>query len=510
MNEGVATSEESAIAVRHSGDLRGQLKTGDAVAARDVIISISARSARTHAGQALAVHLANLLGRLAGVVSSVGVEVDDIPLLEGVDPRAQRGEQLREAVERAAGIAIPAMRNSRMSVPKPLVIRVGIGVPADVYVAASSWIAFVGREEGPECRDGRRHGAAPHAAAALAAGEVFRILRANGGRSAGPAHFVFDVWNWWQIDAQQESAMDAHDADIRMPPICLVGVGAVGCAFLLTMWYLPIQAMITAIDKDDVSITNLNRYVLFGLLDRGKKKVSVAEAILSGHGITIAPVEAWWSEYLRSRADDRIPLLVSAVDTNVIRHQLQDALPRLILGGSTHGLRAEVARYDIAEESSRCLKCFNEPETTEEDAVLQRRLLGMSEDELRQEAEDRGVEAERLLAYVADLRAGGTGCAFVAGPELEKLRRRDGEGGFAVSFVSSMCGTLLAVQAIREAIAAPLLADNADRGVFQFWKPAANSNATFRSPRDLGCWCGNPMVRQTFRARWPLGGVVRD
>lgn len=52
-------------------------------------------------------------------------------------------------------------------------------------------------------------------------------------------------------------------------------------------------------------------------------------------------------------------VLVSAVDTNAARHQLQDALPYIVLGASTHELRAEVDRYDMDDPLSRCLKCDN-------------------------------------------------------------------------------------------------------------------------------------------------------
>jgi hypothetical protein len=276
---------------------------------------------------------------------------------------------------------------------------------------------------------------------------------------------------------------------------------------LLTLWSSGVAVpKADIVDGDPVSTTNLNRYVLFSLTDRGSLKVERAAELLVRGGdrpFNLVPRPVWWSEHQRALNGTPIPLLVSAVDTNVIRHQLQDALPGVLLGGSTHGLRAEVNRYDLSDGRSRCLKCFNPREMKEEDALLQRRLLGLDGPALLREAEDRGIVPDRLHAYLNDLRRGGTGCAYLAGPELDKLRRHDGEGGFAVSFVSGLAGTLLATQLIREAVGAPLLRPPATRAILQLWNPAAESNGVYPAPREAECWCARDEVRKAHRVRWP-------
>jgi hypothetical protein len=507
---------QAALASRHADTLDGRFRELDTVEAPHVTIGISEASAETLAGQHLAVHLGNLIGRLEGVVSSISVAGGiDVRLLPHVDPRAPAGgETLAAAVRRAAALAAEHRIDAPTAKACPTItIQVGSGEPheADVFVAAGAWTGSVGRRPGPECGGGHVPAVGAHLAAALGAGEVFRMIRGKGARTAGTGSLMFSAWSWRRVVSlaagDAEAALEGARWDgLAIPAFTLVGVGAVGTAMLLTLWSSGVVVpRAEVVDGDPVSTTNLNRYVLFSIADRGLLKVERAAELLARVGdrpFHIVQWPVWWSDHQRALPETPIPLLVSAVDTNVIRHQLQDTLPDVLLGGSTHGLRAEVNRYDLSDDGSRCLKCFNPREMKEEDALLQRRLLGLNGEALLREAEDRGIELDRLQAYIEDLRRGGTGCAYLAGPELDKLRREDGEGGFAVSFVSGLAGTLLAAQLIREALGVPLLRPPATRAILQLWNPAAESNGVYPAPREAECWCARGDVRAAHRARW--------
>ncbi len=58
--------------------------------------------------------------------------------------------------------------------------------------------------------------------------------------------------------------------------VCIVGLGGLGSFVSLELAYLGINNLIL-IDKDIVDISNLNRQVLYGIKDIGKKKVYVAK-----------------------------------------------------------------------------------------------------------------------------------------------------------------------------------------------------------------------------------------
>lgn len=542
-DEAVDAALVAALRSRHADTLRGALAPLEAVVAAEVELSVSREDAMTLAGQHLALHAVNLLARLEGVVATITVTLDpaadasnDVPLLPGVDPRLPNGApNFTAALEAVAALPAPhrvrrpdagagGAGHARPAGEVVRRVRLRIGRPDDrpatavaaVHAAADDWVAYVGRLPGPACDPSATLPFGAHAAAALAVAEVFRLLRASGPLSAGPDRMTWSVWSCTQLVPEASDGPSgvtlARDLPNGLPPFTLVGVGAVGSAFLLTLWASGVAVRESdAVDGDAVSRTNLNRYPLFGVSDVGQPKASGAATLLRRDGrgdrapFALRGVDAWWADY-RRRSPAPIPLLISAVDTNAARHQLQDSLPRVILGASTHELRAEVDRYAPADPASRCLKCHNPVAVGETDAVLRARLLTLTPGELQQEAEDRGVEADVLQRYVDDLRAGGTGCAILAGPALEKLRRMPGEGAFAVSFVSALAGTMLAAQLFREASSAgPLLRGEQARAHLQLWRPAAAVNGLRATTPDPSCWCAQPAVRSAHAAIWPDG-----
>jgi len=524
LHEPALAGDDTALRARHADTLGGALMPLETIAAVHVELSISAASAVAVAGQHLALHAANLLGRLEGVVGTMSVSVEqdmEVALHAGVDPRHPRGgASLIQAVKLAATLASPQRVRSpheRDGPRRSVRVRIGAGGDADCWVAApGAWLAFVGREPGPECTPDATLPLGAHAAAALAAGEVFRLARAKNELADGPRSLHLSTWSWVTSDHLLSDGpgrdsilawLNARSPDGSLPPFTLVGVGAVGCAFMLTLWAtdLPLPQAVL-IDGDRISLTNLNRYVLFGRGDLGQWKARRAAALLrraAPSSFRAQPIDRRWAEHRRVE-NAPVALLISAVDNNLVRHQLQDALPRLILGASTNGLRAQVDRYDLSDTRSRCLKCHNPPEPLETDSAMQARLLAMDDAVLRAEAADRGVASETLLRYVAEVRAGGTGCATVTGADLDKLRHADGEGAFGVSFASSLSGTLLCAQFVRELSAeGPVLTPDRSRGHFQVWRPSAAVNGPRAVGAQAGCWCREPQVRAAYREMWP-------
>ena len=520
------TRSDPVLANRHADELRGKLASLDDTRPAHIHIVVANDAAATRCGQLLALHVANLLGRLERVIISIRVTIEgnERTLLPDVDPRCRSGGiPLDEAILQNACLA-NVSRRAPVDSPVDLVLGVGrTETSCDLYGAASDWAAYIGRV-GVACSLSASAAIGPFLAAAFLSADVFRRLRAKAPELSQTVPFVFDAWSWSvrpvsddmsSADIGRQFALIDHTAiktwGLRLRDFTLVGVGAVGCATLLALWASGVSLRATIVDGDRVAHTNLNRYALFSLNDRGQLKANRAATLLgrppspqsadSTPGeFHLEPFDGWWSDYQRSRGARLDTLLVSCVDTNTARHQLQDALPRVILGASTHGLRIEIARYDLSKYESRCLKCHNTPEGSESDLLLQRRLLAMHGEELIQEATARNVSPQQLSEYVADLRAGGNGCAILGGEALERLRRKEGEGSFAVSFVSSLGGTLLAAQIVRESIDTPLLEAPRDRSILQLWRPHVASNTLYPTARDRLCWCSG--VREVYRETW--------
>lgn len=85
----------------------------------------------------------------------------------------------------------------------------------------------------------------------------------------------------------------ADKGPTELPPISLdhtlAGVGAVGSAWIHTLWACPDLTGTVALydpDPDGIDLTNLNRYVLFGQPSVGRRKVKEAERVAASCGIT--------------------------------------------------------------------------------------------------------------------------------------------------------------------------------------------------------------------------------
>lgn len=578
----VVVDQAESVANRHAGTLSGRLQHLAETHVRDVHLHIDAATAQSRTGQHLLLHLINLLMRMDGVIGGVHVRwvggdgAANAPLHAMIDPRQpEGGGSLREAVWRLRALLATGESDSfkepqgihvetsahnaygKRGPAEPLHVILGAiassasrgasaQLPADTLcVAAGAWTAYLGDEphacisDDEILRSGRaRHeraradgrgtarvsvpGVGAYVAAAFAAGELFLRCRDTRMRASLSRRY-FSAWTWSPVQglaAGDRIAWAGGAGDATLLPFLLAGVGAVGCAFLQSVWassYASGSGIL--VDGDLVARSNLNRYVLFGSNDLRQSKVLRASELLGAcnpGGLHLTPLHAWWSDAQHLMGAHPVPLVISAVDTNAARHALQDALPGTILGGSTLGLRVEVSRYALLETSARCLRCFNTSERSESDATLQRRLLHLSPAELAIEAQSRRVPADALAAFVADLRAGGGGCAILDGATLQRLRHADGETAFAVSFVSSLAGTLLATQLLREGSrAGPLLAGDRGRAIFQLWHAEAASNTVHTSAADPSCVCQQVSYRHAHRRLWnhldaPRRGAVRD
>lgn len=185
----------------------------------------------------------------------------------------------------------------------------------------------------------------------------------------------------------------------------------------------------------------------------------------------------------------RVPdLLISAVDTNRSRQQLQQGFwTGRLLAASTKDLRAEVLRCGPPGEG-RCLCCFNPPEVDLPDDVRREQLRTLAPEELEAFAREIGHPVALVRRWAEE-----GGCSTVGDAALARTRADDEPATmFAVGFVSVMAGALLAVETIKEHIGRPTpLDDGRQNAKFQFEHPAAERNgratAVQRDPNCSAC-----------------------
>jgi len=245
---------------------------------------------------------------------------------------------------------------------------------------------------------------------------------------------------------------------LQLPPLYLIGAGAVGQAFAATLVASgELQGYVTVIDGDRVEGTNLNRYLLAIQGDEKSWKSDLLAKYLRIGGFEVYSYCSNWPNYaydsarpkqrkdlLALEAEYRYGLILSCVDTNRARHAIQRFWPQYLMGASTLGLGLSVAAYDM-RSFYECLMCSNpvEPAFPSIEAVASE-LRELSPQLRRTWAEKRGADLQILEDYLSNPR-----CGHLGENEIAKFSNEGSGVDWSVGFVSAAAGILLAAQLVK-------------------------------------------------------------
>ncbi len=195
----------------------------------------------------------------------------------------------------------------------------------------------------------------------------------------------------------------------------LVGVGAVGSAFVYALAHLPgCVGVLHLIDNDAVDDPNLERYILMRKRDVTRNKTDVAEDALRRGGPRGASHPVSMPAFQAEHGYNQ-DLLISPVDSELGRRKLAAGLPRAVLNAATGGTNATVSRHGFADGKA-CLYCLYLPQIDE--VTTEKRLAtdmqvpleevealiaaneGVSEDFVRRVEKNLGFDAGKFQGWV--------------------------------------------------------------------------------------------------------------
>lgn len=221
------------------------------------------------------------------------------------------------------------------------------------------------------------------AAGAMGIGEVFRTVFADflpkGRRGPEPGGF-----NLITLDAHsQVPAAPSHAIDIGA--VHLVGAGAIGQSCVATLKAMSLRGRIVAIDPEDISLSNLQRYVLTDDSSPGLSKTAMVADALDGTALSVQQVTAAWQSEPELVSSAERALV--AVDSERDRMQLQASLPRRIYNAYTQPHDLGWSRHEVFGASEPCLACLYWPR---ERKASRNKLV----------ADSLGINEIRALAYL--------------------------------------------------------------------------------------------------------------
>lgn len=432
----------------------------------------------------------NLLCRSVGVVSSISLICPSgIRPMGRIAVLAPLSEDFRDVLiegGRAIGL-VPVLVDETLDRTIAIGPKVD-GIKSDLYVWGNGWCGGISVDPISNCNFGPISSLpfGPYVGACLAAAEIYKAARMRLTDFVGNRHAFYSLWSH---QAAEQPIIDGPvSAEVELDAT-LVGVGAVGCAFLHTLWSSPdIHGRLTLVDNDEkgLEVTNLNRYALFGQGSVKRQKASEAARLLLGAELDLTPIDAGIETFTIQTTH-----VVSAVDTNRARHAIQMRYPGQLFSASTFNLRAEVLKCGPPGIGS-CLRCHNPPEKVIPDDVLRARLRDGSAEDRAHWAAAANLTTEDVGEWISKPQCGQLGERL-----LPLLREADTPIQFAVGFVSVMAGTMLAAEFVKDHLpGVSVLSSTTQRASFQFFTPTARTNRASAYARDPKCPMCDPTTVQ--------------
>jgi hypothetical protein len=501
------TGQRQVSADRHSGTAGGIAAPLEAARPLTVTVLVDPGVAGTRGAQLVTAMLCNILARSIGSVTAAILSCGSVPLADGVlcgtTPDQNFAEAVLAACASIGGVHVTIGDAERVSATQPDNLTIGVGdTDADVTLVCGNWWGGLTTAAAPAFRNDVGHVVLPfgaYAAAAHAAAEVFRRSRIADAVSLIP--YVHDLWNQRVTTEPDELPADDWLPKALHLDAVLAGVGAVGNAWLAAIWATPsLTGTILYADADHVDDTNLNRCVLFNLASGGLLKTEVVEPLLTDAVNQLA----WTRTDTLVQASDKltfpVPLLISAVDTNRARRDLQSLNPQRILAASTHNLRADLLRPGPPGQGA-CLLCHNPIEPEVPDRELRARWLAATALEKEQLAATIGETVETLDRWAHQARCGELDARAL--PVLADTLAV-GPRQFSVGFLSLLAGVMLAAETVKEAAGvAEGLDETQNRAVVQTVTPWSTRNRTGRHAADGACLaCSQPRRLAAWTRRY--------
>jgi len=471
----------------------------------------------------------NLLSRLYPVIDQVTVELSGDARREVSVPGVTADGVSESIAQMAALIDSPVTLNrvAEADTPADATVRLGAGATdATVAVASDGWLVHVATDgEVPRFSD-QLNPVGGYAAACMGVAEVFKaLLRAEVG--------VENVRS--RVTPIEEVTFSTYDytvnpdapANPELPPVVdldnlnIIGVGAGGGALVQTLSAVDaVQGTIRLVDCDELSESNLNRYIWAYREDVGTMKADVARSFMvDAHPALTFSVKSHPKPYIAFSEDvdpRALEIVVSTVDTVRARKQIQWDFPETVLDAATNQ-NGDYVVLRVLFGKGQCLACKHQGRSdgVEREMAVLSDQIGLATDTLVEMNTNNAAfspeEVETIAEYVDD-------SAEVTVPEpgerfSDWFREHCGHidlGGATmevpVPFLPVTAGVLLAGEVIKQRHFPEAVVDN--RFTHNMLGQPVERMHRFTNPHPDCEICGDPAAVDRYEEKWEKSGTA--
>ncbi len=292
--------------------------------------------------------------------------------------------------------------------------------------------------------------------------------------------------------------------------VVLIGAGGVGSALVATLALMPkVSGRLTVVDPDALDVTNLNRFLPACRSAVGSPKVGLLAQFLSNRQTELRVLEAQMSYCGFVRCAGRpTGIVVSTVDNEAARAQIQSDLPRIVIDSATSGAVLGVSRHDFLHGA--CLGCLHpRARTVLADETRMAQVLGMAVgDVIGFMSDDRLLSPQELSLIYDKLGISTDSRIPPGGKSLRHLWAEDvcgrvvmpaGSGekiSGSAGFITLVAGALAAGELIKESTSGGTLDNQFMMQVFR--GPSADFPRRREKDPMCSCYCSEEPLRAAY------------
>lgn len=471
----------------------------------------------------------NLLARLHPIVGEVVVEVpkevDRTVAVPGVTADTVAGSVAELAALIDSPVTVRRTETAAAATDATLQLGVGTG-DATVAVGADGWLVHVATDGTVPGFSEQTNPVGGYAAGCLGVAEIFKalLLETVGAENLQARVTPVEAMTFSTYDY---SVNPAEPANPELPDVVdlhnvtVAGVGAGGGALVQTLTAVDaVKGTIRLVDSDEVSASNLNRYIWAYPRDVGAMKADVAkQVVVDAHPALTFSVKAHPEPYAEfSDAVDAgdLELMVSTVDTVRARKQIQWDLPKTVLDAATNEAGDYVV-LRVAFGEGQCLACKHQGRSdgVEREMAVLSEQIGLDADTLVEMNTDNAVftadQVDRIATYVdddADIDVPAVGERF-----SDWFRQHCGHidlGGadmaVPVPFLPVTAGVLLAGEVIKQRHFPEAEVDN--RFTHNMLGKPVERMHRFTNPHPDCEICGDATAVDRYEEKWERSGTA--
>lgn len=390
-----------------------------------------------------------------------------------------------------------------------------------LYISSSGWSIYLSRKKPCPWKKFTKNPLSAIYIAALAVGEIFKILVKDSISVEIKEEFIYDFITHGRSDQPLSEPLLPPFLDLDL---ILIGCGGVTQGICFALNQIELRGRISLIDDDCIDESNKQRYILAFDENIGMSKTQYLSSFLFRNNLftTLEFILPYEDAISVNESLFKMKDVLISVDNKKTRINLQAALPKMIWNVWTdtqsNTLRYGIGKHDFLNEYE-CLACayFPTNNSTPNQIELNASILGMTQEEFLGRKEQNDIIKEEDLSYIFNNHR-------LRPEQVQKLKSLVGQpfqnilhgpcGVLNIRLVEKyertpathiplLAGTYVVIQYILDQLEithGKKIESVAEFDAFSY----PSENCIIKKHREPNCICNDPIYQKVFKNKWEI------